>query len=121
LAILAPHKGYSVFPLAVMDAFRDGVPVLARDIGAHKEIIDATGGGHLFATPASLKSHLHRLVNDPDHAAELGRRGFSGFARNWREDVAVEAYFDVIRRVAEEREMADLLQKMSEKPALTAT
>lgn len=121
LAVIAPHKGYSVFPHPVMDAFRDGIPVLTRNIGSHREIIETTGGGHVFSTPSELRSHLHMLLNDPGYAAELGRRAFSGFARFWREDVAIEAYFDVIRRVAEEREMADLLTKLDEKPALLAT
>jgi len=117
IAIIAPHKGYDVFPNAILEAFREGKPVVARDIGPNTDIISQSGGGLLFDDMLTLEGHLQLLVNDPGQAAALGRKAFSHFAKYWREDVAIDAYFDIIREIAERRGLEDLIDKINDAPS----
>ena len=113
LATVIPSRWLEVFPLVTMESFREGTPIIARDVGAFPEVVRDTGGGYVFHTGEDLRSILHRMANDPAHAAELGRKGFTGYARNWREDVALSAYFRVIEEAAAKRGMTDLLAKLN--------
>ncbi len=45
LALLAPSLCYEVFPMVVLEAFRDGAPVVARRRGPYPEMIEHSGGG----------------------------------------------------------------------------
>ncbi len=71
----------------------------------YPDIVNKTGGGLLFRTELELRSCLHRLLGNPSEAAELGCKASLGFSQHWSEDVAMAAYFDVIRKAAETRGM----------------
>jgi glycosyltransferase involved in cell wall biosynthesis len=112
LAVVTPSSCYEVFPMVVLEAFREGTPIIARDLGPYPEIIDKTGGGLLFSDAASLRDALYRLVTVPGLARELGQRGLDGFQANWSEDVALGVYFDVIQSVAQRKGMQALQTKL---------
>ena len=117
LAIIAPQRGYDVFPNVILEAFRQGKPVLARDIGPNREIIEASGAGLLFTSRQELGLHIGMLLDDQGYTAELGRKAFTHFAQNWREDVAVDAYFEIIRDIADRRGLEDLVDKLDDAPS----
>lgn len=117
LAVIAPQKGYEVFPNTILEAFRAGKPVLARDVGPHRDILSKSGGGLLFDSPHEIAGKLERLCGESSEASEMGRKGFAYFAANWREDVSVDAYFDVIRDVAQKKGLTDLISKIDEAPS----
>ncbi|MDA7964124.1 glycosyltransferase [Ruegeria sp.] len=99
LAAITPSRCYEVFPLVVLEAFRDGTPIIARDLGPYPEIVSATGGGVLFSTTEDLRNHLRAFATDPDLSPTLGHKACSGFEDNWQEDVALNTYFKVINQL----------------------
>lgn len=107
IATLTPSRCYEVFPMVVLEAFREESPIVARDLGPYPEIVAATGGGLLFSTPEELRAALHRLAADPGLARAMGRKGRAGLDALWSERVAMEAYFGAIRAAAERRGLAD--------------
>lgn len=113
VALVTPSRCYEVFPMVLLEAFREGTPVIAPGHGPYPEIIQKTDAGHLYRTPEQLRTALHRVARDPKHAEILGRHAFAGFAKHWREDVAMAAYFEVIRDAAERRGMFDLVAKLT--------
>jgi len=117
LAIVAPQRGYEVFPNSILEAFREGKPVVARNIGPNRDIISESGGGLVFNDATELRTQLHVLANDQKYAADLGRKAFSHFAQHWREDVAIDAYFEIIRNIAQDKGLTDLITKIDDVPS----
>lgn len=112
LAVVLPKDDSGKVPVQALSASREGTPVIATGAGTGAEFVHGTGGGYHYSTPPELRAIFYRLAHDPSHARELGRKAFSGHARHWREDVAIEAYFDVIRDVAIRRGLPGLLGKL---------
>ena len=113
LAVVTPSVCYEVFPMVVLEAFREGTPIIARELGPYPEIVNETGGGLLFRDDASLKKALDRLGHNPADAAEMGALGLKAFQETWSEDVALARYFDIIRDVAERKGMVELAAKLA--------
>ncbi|HEU0222297.1 MAG TPA: glycosyltransferase family 4 protein [Paracoccaceae bacterium] len=103
IALIAPSRCYEVFPMVVLEAFREGTPIVARDLGPYPEIVRQSGGGLLFGTPTELAQCLQRLAAEPGLAAALGLNAALAFARHWREDAALGVYFALIRDCAARR------------------
>jgi len=112
-ALVTPSLCSEVFPMVVLEAFREGTPIVSPNYGPYPEIIQKSDAGHLYRTPEQLRAALHRIAKDQEHAETLGRQAFAAFAKYWREDVAMAAYFEVIRDAAERRGMFDLVAKLT--------
>ncbi len=95
-AVLVPSLCYEVFPLAPVEAMANGVPVIARRIGAVTEVVEESGGGLLFDTPAECRAAMERLMASPSLHIELGARGRSTALAQWTEDAHIARYLDLI-------------------------
>lgn len=71
--------------LYLLEALANGVPAVQPRHGAFPEILDATGGGRLFAPGDAddLARVLAQLVRDPSEAARLGSAGAAGVRRHY--------------------------------------
>ena len=98
LAVLVPSAGYETFGLTVIEAFREGLPVVARAIGPLPEMVESSGGGLVFRTDEELRSALERLAGDPALRADLGAKGREAWATRWSEDVVVPRYLEIVAR-----------------------
>lgn len=112
IACVTPSRCYEVFPLVVLEAFREGTPIVARRLGPFPEVVDKSGAGLLFTSQAELRSQLYRLATEPALRSELGQAGREAFAQHWSQRVVLERYFSLIREVAERRGMSSLLSKL---------
>jgi glycosyltransferase involved in cell wall biosynthesis len=107
-ALIASSICYEVFPLVLLEAFQLGVPVIARRLGAYPEIVEASGAGLMFHNRDELKAAIHTLATDKTARDKMGLAAKRAFAARWSEDVALDAYLDLIRRVAEKRKIRSL-------------
>lgn len=98
-ALIVPSLCYETFGIILIEAFRGGTPVIARRIGPFPEII-AKGGGLMFETEDDLRQAIATLTGDDDGRAKLAQEARSAFEQNWREEVVMEQYLDVVRRAA---------------------
>lgn len=108
VALIAPSRCYEVFPLVVLEAFREGTPVVARRLGSYPEILEQASAGLLFDGSEGLRSALSRLLSQPDLRARLGAAGAAAFRSSWSESVFLSRYFSIIREIAERRGLRDL-------------
>ncbi len=102
-AVVLPSVCHEVFPMVVLEAFREGTPIIARDLGPFPEIVAGSDGGLLFRSPEELGAAIQSLTVDPTLRARLGAAGRHAFETKWSESVAIGAYLDVIHEVAERR------------------
>jgi glycosyltransferase involved in cell wall biosynthesis len=101
LALVVPSVCFETFGIIVIEAFRHGVPVLARRIGPLPDLVERSGGGSVFETPAELLAALRRLHAEPGRRAQLGEAARQAFEDHWSEDVVVPRYLELIRSAAE--------------------
>lgn len=104
-ALIASSVCYEVFPLVLLEAFQLGVPVIAHRLGPYPEIVEASGGGLMFQNRDELKAAIHTLATDKAKRDTMGKAAKRAFAARWSEDVALDAYFDLIRKIAEKRKI----------------
>lgn len=103
IATIVPSVCYETFGIVLIEAFRQGAPVIARRLGPFPEIVEHSGGGELFHTTEELVSAMQRLQGEPSHRARLGRAGFRGYVERWSESAVIPQYLDIVRRAAARR------------------
>ena len=80
--LVLPSIGlFEAFPYAILEAMEAGVPVIATDRGAIREILDIDGSapcGLLVdsGSPESLRVAIMQLINNPDLKFTLGVNGW---------------------------------------------
>ena len=102
-AVIAPSRCFEVFPLVLLEAFREGTPVIARALGPYPELVAESGGGVCFSDTHELDAHLRRFVGDPDHARALGARSRESFRMRWSEAVVIDRYLEFVRDLTARR------------------
>ena len=103
LALVVPSVCFETFGIILIEAFRQGTPVIARRLGPFPEIVDAAGGGTLFETEGELVAGLRQLLADREQRRRLGRQGREAFNQRWCESVVVPGYLDLVARGADKR------------------
>jgi glycosyltransferase involved in cell wall biosynthesis len=106
LAVLVPSLAYETFGVVALEAFAQGVPVIARDHGAVPELVRECGGGFTYRDEAELLQALEVLHGDPAVRRELGERGYRGYVEHWSEEPHLRAYFEAIEEARERRASA---------------
>lgn len=95
---------YTSLPLAVVEALTIGMPVVALATTELPDVIKNGVHGYISNDLDVLIAGMRRLIDDPDHAAELGanarelaarRFGLDRFARDW--DAAFTEAIDIAR------------------------
>lgn len=113
IAVVMPSICYEVFPMVVLEAFREGTPVIARALGPFPEIIERSRGGLLFETTEELRDAIRSLSRDRSLRSELGQAGAEAFKTHWSETVAMESYFALIQRIAKDRGLDQVVNRIS--------
>ncbi len=103
VAAVIPSVCYEVFPMVVLEAFREATPIIGRALGPFPEIIEKSQGGLLFESRAELEDALNLLATNPARRDEFGRAGFRAFREYWEESVAIDKYLGIIREIASRR------------------
>jgi glycosyltransferase involved in cell wall biosynthesis len=91
---------YEVFTTVVLEAFARRAPVIARDHGPLREMIDDSRGGLLYRSHEELLGAVARLSQDSSLRTELGDNGFAMVTNRWSKRAHLRTYFDLIREAA---------------------
>ena len=114
IAVLVPSVCYETFGIVILEAFRDHTAVVARALGPMTEIVRESGGGLLFETADQLSAALHLLATDPQRRAELAEAAHRAFLECWTEHVVLQKYWDLLRRLARQRDEHDLVTLLND-------
>jgi glycosyltransferase involved in cell wall biosynthesis len=78
-----------------------GRPILLSVDGEAREIVERSGGGE-FVPPedvGAMVDAIRRLTQDPDRAAEMGRRGRAFVMREFDRNVLAADYLTILEGV----------------------
>jgi len=95
-ALVVPSVCYETFGIIIIEAFRQGTPVVARRIGPFPEILDRAGAGDLFESPADLEAALHRYLDEPDRRSQLSAAAVAAFKTHWSESAVLPQFMRVV-------------------------
>ena len=73
LALIVPSVCFETFGIILIEAFRQGTPVLARRLGPFPEIVERARGGLLFDGPGELLESMRRRAPDPGGSFTTGQ------------------------------------------------
>lgn len=99
-ALIAPSLCYEVFPMVALEAFREATPVVARDLGPYRQIVEESEAGLLFNDRASLAAALAKLAGDRSLRDRLGMSGKAALEARWSEATAIRAWLGLVRSLA---------------------
>ncbi|MDH3254298.1 MAG: N-acetyl-alpha-D-glucosaminyl L-malate synthase BshA [Acidobacteriota bacterium] len=93
------------FGLAALEALSCEVPVIATRVGGLPEVVDHGSTGFLFPVGdvEAMAEAAIELLGDDEKRAQFGREARRQAIERFREEVVVERYRDVYRRVVAER------------------
>jgi len=114
IATIVPSVCYETFGIVLIEAFRQGAPVIARRLGPFPEIVERSGGGELFQTTEELVIAMQRLQADPAHRARLACAGYRGYVERWSESAVIPQYLGIVRRAAARRNQRAVLDALAE-------
>jgi glycosyltransferase involved in cell wall biosynthesis len=91
----------TVIPSKIFEIAAMGRPILLSVDGEAREIVERSGGGE-FVPPedvGAMVDAIRRLTQDPDRAAEMGRRGRAFVMREFDRNVLAADYLTILEGV----------------------
>lgn len=82
---------------ALLEAMACGAAVVATDVGLTSKLVDETVGRRVVAKPEAVADAIVELLEHPDAAAAMGRRGRERVTRHH----SLEAYLDYLEALYE--------------------
>jgi glycosyltransferase involved in cell wall biosynthesis len=103
--VVASEGYYETFGMVVIEAYAQGVPVLAARSGVVTELVDEGKTGLLFeaGNPTDLASKMEWLWNHPAETEVMGRQAFDTYRDRYTPDRCYEMLMQVYGRVIDAR------------------
>lgn len=116
-ALIVPSVCFETFGIILIEAFRNGTPVIARRIGPFPEIVERAQAGELFETTEELLAAMHTIVTDPALRAQRSANGLRAFREHWTESAVVPRYLRIVAEAAREKGDRRVLEALGESAA----
>ncbi len=112
IALIVPSVCFETFGIILIEAFKQGTPVIARRLGPFPEIVEAAGAGELFGTTDELIAAIRRLQSDSAHRDRLAAAAYRGYLERWSERAVIPQFLDVVRRAAARKGDRRVLERL---------
>ena len=100
IALIVPSVCFETFGIILIESFREGTPVIARDIGPFGDIINRCNGGLLFSDSQGLLLSMRRLQEEPAYRRKLAGAATMGFENYWSEQPVLNQYMKTLHKAA---------------------
>ncbi|MBN8733912.1 MAG: glycosyltransferase family 4 protein [Acidobacteria bacterium] len=98
-AVIMPSLCFEVFPLVLLEAFRQRVPVIVRRLGGLAEVAAGSAAALTYDDAPQLDTALRRILDDPPLRDQLGARGYAAFLQSWTPQVHLNRYLALIETI----------------------
>ena len=95
-ALIFPSLMMETFGLTTVEAFACGTPVIAKDAGGNRELIEQTGAGLLYQSETELIQALQTFAENPRHRHHLGKLAYRGYLVHYTESVHLNRYLNEV-------------------------
>lgn len=104
LFLIMPSKWYEGFPMVLVEAFSNGLPVIASNLGSLAEIVTDGITGLLFETgnPEDLTTKINWLVNNQDACYRMRENAKIDFQTNYTPEKNVRQLLDIYESAIQE-------------------
>jgi glycosyltransferase involved in cell wall biosynthesis len=103
VAVIVPSICFETFGIIIIEAFARKTPVIVNNLGALPEVVEESGGGFVYDTPAQLLEAMNKLASDPDLRRDLGNNGHDAYLKYWNEDAHLTQYLGIVNELKERR------------------
>jgi glycosyltransferase involved in cell wall biosynthesis len=103
IALMVPSVFHEISPQVVIEAAAHKTPVIARNLGGMREIVEEMGGGAVYDTEEEMVAAMDRLCGDPSFRAAQGRSCYTAAWQNLSMEAHVNRYLGLIAEIAERR------------------
>ncbi|PKG82544.1 glycosyl transferase family 1 [Colwellia sp. 75C3] len=102
--IVVPSVCYEGFPMAIVESFACGTPVLCSRLGSMEEIVtDGETGLHFEAgNSADLTNKAQWLINNPDECLRMGRNARAEYLEKYTAEKNYEMLMDIYQQAIDE-------------------
>ena len=100
IALIVPSLWFENFPLVITEAYAAGIPVITREIGPLKELMEESQGGLCFRDEKELCDQMEKIQMDNTLREKLIRSGYQAFCRRYSEKAYLEHYMRLIEETA---------------------
>ena len=102
--VIVPSICYEGFPMAIVEAFACGTPVLCSRLGSMEEIVeDGVTGLHFEAGNAQdLAEKAQWLIDNPERTREMGQNARNEYLAKYTPEKNYEMLMDIYQQAIEE-------------------
>jgi len=102
--VVVPSVCYEGFPMAIVEAFACGTPVICSKLGSMEEIVtDGVTGLHFEAgNPKDLAEKVQWMVDNPAKAREMGRNARNEYLQKYTPERNYEMLMDIYQQAIDE-------------------
>lgn len=100
IAVIVPSNWFEIFGMINIEAFANGKPVIASNVGGIPEIVEHNINGLLFepANVEQLRECILKYWNNPELVIEHGKNGYKKVLTHYTEDI----YYEKLIKLYEE-------------------
>jgi glycosyltransferase involved in cell wall biosynthesis len=98
-AVVVPSLAGEVFGLVVAENMSRGLPVIASNLGAFKEVLSGTGLTFRVGDPEDLAHQLAKVLDDSVWAARLGAKAKQRVLDVYSREAMIEAHAQLYREL----------------------
>jgi len=98
-AVVVPSLGGEVFGLVVAENMARGLPVIASDLGAFREVLGDAGFTFRVGDAKDLAEQLTKVLDDPERASLLGDRAKQRVVDFYPREGMIQAHAQLYREV----------------------